>query len=90
MLPRTIFITSSFVVHGGGTLLMGPRLSEIKGLIAVGDEIEVCLQDAPRRSRVVGIETINIISSHPDYPVVILLTDDIGKVPSGTAVRPVP
>lgn len=90
MVPRTFTIADSFIIRGRGTVLIGPRASEIPGLVAVGDEIEVCLTQGPRRSRVAGIERFQTDSPQPDPPVGILLADDIGKVPSGTTVRTAP
>jgi len=90
MVPRTFSITDSFVIRGRGTVLIGPRASEIPGLIAIGDTVEVCLADGARRSRVTGIERFQTDCPQADPPMGILLADDIGKVPGGTAVRPAP
>jgi hypothetical protein len=78
----------SFVVRTRGTVLIGPRASEVDAVVSVGDALDVVLDGKTIRTQVAGIETFHISPPQDDPPVGILLADDIGKVPSGTTVRP--
>jgi hypothetical protein len=86
--PREFTVTDSFVVRTRGTVLVGPRASDVGAIVSVGDVLELTLDGKAIRTRVAGIEQFHISPPQDDPPVGILLADDIGKVPSGTPVRP--
>jgi translation elongation factor EF-Tu-like GTPase len=89
--PRVFAVQDSFVVRGRGTVITGPRQSDVGRTISVGDRIRFTLADGRSvESTVAGIEQFLGGIPQPDPIVGILLAHDVGKVASGTPVYPAP
>lgn len=89
MQPRLLFtVSDTFVVRGRGMVLCGPRQSELRGVLAVGDQVELrCPDGRVYRSRVTGIEPF-MGPPTSDPGVGVGLADVIEGVPAGTTVHP--
>ena len=86
-MPHEFTVTDSFVVRKRGTVLIGLHASHVGAIVSVGDAVELVLRGKTVRTRVAAIEAFHGAPPLDDPPVGILLADDIGRVPSGTAVR---
>ena len=83
-------VQDSFVVRGRGTVITGPRRSEIGRTICMGDCLRFTLTDGTLvETTITGIEMFLGGIPEADPIVGILLAHDVGKVASGTLVYPV-
>jgi translation elongation factor EF-Tu-like GTPase len=89
MQPRPLFtVIDSFALRGRGTVLVGRRESEVRGIVAVGDQVELRFPDGRVvRSRVSGVECFTGPPTN-DPAVGVTLADVIEQVPHGTTVYP--
>jgi hypothetical protein len=88
MQPRTLFtVTDTFALRGRGTVLVGPRLSQVRDVVSVGDEVELKFPDGRTvRSRVTGVEPF--MGPPTSDPGVGVGLADVIEVPQGTTVHP--
>jgi hypothetical protein len=87
MQPRPLFtVTDTFALRGRGTVLVGPRMSEVRE-VSVGDEVELRFPDGRTvRSRVTGVEPF--MGPPTSDPGVGVGLADVIEVPQGTTVHP--
>ena len=88
MQPRPLFtVTDTFALRERGTVLVS-RLSDVRGILAVGDQVEDLRFPDGRtvRSRVTGVE---FFTGPPtsDQAVGVVLADVVDGVPQGTTVH---
>jgi hypothetical protein len=85
-LPTLFTVADTFAIRGRGTVLVGPRLFEVRGVIAVGDQVELRLPDGRTvRSRIAAIECFT--GPPTDNPGVGVALVDVVDVPEGTTVH---